>query len=143
LIICGCFLQISLKSDAQFAPNKMEESAMASDRRILDRQDTLYLFFAITPAMTRRTGQDKLYYWFRQDTILATRGGYGGRLLDGEYKVLYPNKNLRELGHFSYGLKVGEWKTWFPNGELKSITHWKNGEETQTTKIHPGNNEKN
>lgn len=68
-----------------------------------------------------------MYYWYKRDTILTTMGGYDGHLLDGEYKVFYPDRNFKEHGSFDKGLKTGIWKTWFPGGKLASVVNWKKG----------------
>jgi hypothetical protein len=105
------------------------QTADALNRRVLNHHDTLTFFFAVLPDKPIRCEQNRMYYWFRRDTVLTTAGGYDGRVLDGEYKVLYPNKNLRENGNFNMGIKTGVWKTWYPDGALETITHWKNGEQ--------------
>lgn len=99
------------------------------NRRIINRNDTLYFFYAVNPDKPLRTESQKWYYWYGQDTVLATEGSYTGRVLDGEYKVLYPHGNLRESGDFRMGLRNGEWRTWFPGGALQSIGHWSAGEK--------------
>lgn len=101
----------------------------ATDRRWMNQHDTLYSFLTTKPEQPIKTRPDKLYYWFNKDTIMTTIGGYAGRLLDGEYKVFYPNKTLKEMGNFRLGLKTGIWKIWYPNGNLASMTQWKDGEK--------------
>jgi hypothetical protein len=64
------------------------------------------------------------YYWYTDNDIKQTDGGYDGKLLHGEYKSFYLNKNLKEQGMFSHGLKEGIWKTWFPNGRIHEIIHY-------------------
>ena len=44
-----------------------------------------------------------------ETTILVTQGGYNGRLLNGDFRVFYPNKNLKENGNYQFGLKEGTW----------------------------------
>jgi len=65
------------------------------------------------------------YYWYTDNEIKNTDGGFDGKLLHGEYKSFYLNKNLKEEGMFLYGLKDGIWKTWFPNGKIHEIVHYK------------------
>jgi hypothetical protein len=141
MIILLLLLHASLLSNAQSekppAPNTQntrndlldpdKQIADVSNRRIINRHDTLYFFYSVEPRRPIRTAPRKWYYWYGHDTVLATEGAYGGRVLDGEYKVLYPHGGLRESGSFSMGLKTDVWRTWFPNGTLQSITHWKRG----------------
>jgi hypothetical protein len=69
------------------------------------------------------------YYWYTDNDIKQTDGGFDGKLLHGEYKSFYLNKNLKEQGIFCRGLKEGEWKTWFANGKIHEIIHFKNSLE--------------
>lgn len=62
---------------------------------------------------------DKDYYWFSGSQINITRGGYSGKLLNGDYEDLYTNKNLKASGIFDEGLKTGIWKSWTAEGMLK------------------------
>lgn len=70
---------------------------------------------------------DRYYYWYLNNVIHSTQGGYNGQLLNGHYTAFYPDKNLKEEGDFKSGLKEGEWKTWNPKGDLKSVTNWREG----------------
>jgi hypothetical protein len=78
------------------------------------------------PAKIRpRTGF--VYHWYSDNDIKETDGGFDGRLLHGEYKSFYLDKNLREQGTFRHGLKEDEWKTWFPGGRLHELAYYKKG----------------
>jgi hypothetical protein len=101
----------------------------AQDRRTIIRGDTLYRFYVADADKVVRPDITKRYFWFKKDTVLSTVGDFGGRVLNGEYKVYYPDKSLKEAGQFRYGLKDGDWKTWNPDGSLQAIDHWKKGEE--------------
>ncbi|MDB5130470.1 MAG: hypothetical protein JWR02_219 [Mucilaginibacter sp.] len=70
---------------------------------------------------------DRYYYWYLNNVIHSTQGGYNGQLLNGHYTAFYPDKNLKEEGDFKSGLKDGEWKTWNPKGDLKSVANWREG----------------
>jgi len=70
---------------------------------------------------------DRYYYWFLNNMIHSTQGGYNGQLLNGHYISFYPDKNLKEEGNFKKGLKDGEWKTWNRNGDLTNVTNWDEG----------------
>jgi len=121
------FLFLCFRVNAQDADDRLLADAL--DRRTILRKDTLYLFYVAEEGKIVKPDINKLYYWFRTDTVLTTAGGFGGRVLNGEYKVYYPNKNLREAGQFRYGLKVGDWKIWNPDGSLQTLVQWKEGEE--------------
>jgi hypothetical protein len=99
-----------------------------NQRRIV-RNDTLFLFSVAPEEKLIKLVETKVYYWFNRDTILHTTGGFGGRLLNGEYKVYYPNKSLHESGWFFFGLKDGDWRTWNPDGSLLKVIHWKKGDQ--------------
>ncbi len=70
---------------------------------------------------------DRYYYWYLDNVIHSTQGGYNGQLLNGHYIAFYPDKNLKEEGNFKSGLKDGEWKTWNPKGDLTGVTYWSDG----------------
>jgi len=70
---------------------------------------------------------DRYYYWYLNNVIHSTQGGYNGQLLNGHYIAFYPDKNLKEEGDFKKGLKDGEWKTWNRKGNLISVTAWSEG----------------
>jgi len=99
----------------------------AINRQFIKRKDTTYRFYAIIPEQPVKTRPDRTYYWYKSDTILSSAGGYDGRLLDGSFRVFYPDKNLEEDGMFGNGLRTGEWKTWYPGGKIHSVIHWNDG----------------
>lgn len=70
---------------------------------------------------------DRYYYWYLDNIIHSTQGGYTGQLLNGHYISFYPDHNLKEEGDFKAGLKDGEWKTWNRKGGLTSVTNWNDG----------------
>lgn len=70
---------------------------------------------------------DRYYFWYYNNVIHSTQGGYTGQLLNGHYIAFYPDKNLKEEGYFKRGLKDGEWKTWNQKGDLTNVTDWNEG----------------
>ncbi len=70
---------------------------------------------------------DRYYFWYYNNVIHSTQGGYTGQLLNGHYIAFYPDKNLKEEGNFNRGLKDGEWKTWNQKGDLTNVTDWNEG----------------
>lgn len=69
------------------------------------------------------------YTWLKNQKVLTTQGGYSGKLLHGNYESFYPNKNLKEKGKFSYGLKNGTWLYWRKDGSIKKSEYWKKGQK--------------
>ena len=70
-----------------------------------------------------------IYYWCKSQKLLATQGGFGGRVIDGSYSKFYPSGQLAEKGIFKMGLKHGVWKTWYRNGVLRAVCHYRNGKK--------------
>jgi len=70
---------------------------------------------------------DRFYYWYSDNAIHSTQGGYSGDLLNGLYNEYYLNKNLKAQGVFKKGLKEGVWKSWKDDGTLSEVSTWKNG----------------
>lgn len=66
-------------------------------------------------------------YWFKNNHLFSTVGGYNGPLLEGDYSAMVSNRYLFEKGKFEFGLKEGEWLRWHPNGEIHSKYFWENG----------------
>jgi antitoxin component YwqK of YwqJK toxin-antitoxin module len=69
----------------------------------------------------------KKYYWFANNQIKITQGGFSGKLLHGSYVEFYPNNSPKLQGNFNKGLKEGEWKEWTQEGTLISQTNFKAG----------------
>lgn len=67
------------------------------------------------------------YYWYKNDNVHNSTGGYDGKLLDGNYSAYFSNDNLKERGQFVNGLKNGKWMEWYENGKIKSVLNWRNG----------------
>jgi hypothetical protein len=70
---------------------------------------------------------DRFYFWYNNNAIHSTQGGFDGQLLNGHYIAYYPDKTLKEEGEFKKGLKHGEWKTWNHKGELLGVVKWEEG----------------
>lgn len=83
-----------------------------------------------------RANPDKTYYWTISDTIQATQGAYSGKLLNGLYKEVFPDKNLKSTGRFRLGLKAGKWYYWYSGGVLRKISTWRGGEESGPFKLY-------
>jgi antitoxin component YwqK of YwqJK toxin-antitoxin module len=70
---------------------------------------------------------DRFYYWYNDNSIHSSQGGFSGKLLNGLYEAYYLNHNLKEKGAFKKGLKNGIWKSWKEDGTLSQVANWKNG----------------
>ena len=80
---------------------------------------------------------EKDYYWYTEySKVKSTKGGSGGRLLDGNYKFYDENGNLIVDQNYSKGLKHGKTKKWDTEGDLVEIVEYENGETTYW-KYHP------
>lgn len=77
--------------------------------------------------ISKKTDLNKIYFWYGNNSISSTQGGYSGKLLDGQYSEFYDNKDLKEQGFFKSGLKDGSWKTWRENGVLLSMQNYREG----------------
>jgi len=73
---------------------------------------------------------DRTYHWYQARQIHVSRGGYSGKLLDGDYTQFYANKGLATKGTFKNGLKSGKWKYWNEKGQLLKLSRWKKGKES-------------
>ena len=70
---------------------------------------------------------DKEYYWFKSQTVVATQGAASGLILHGLFESFYDNKQLSSKGFFNKGLKNGAWTYWHSNGKTASTEIWKYG----------------
>jgi hypothetical protein len=101
----------------------------ALNRVILNQKDSIiYAHLLPGDECEKITAKDKYWYsWYAQHDIKETQGGFGGKLLHGEYEEFYDNKDLKRKGVFKKGLRTGKWKAWYRNGQLSEISHYKNG----------------
>lgn len=123
------FLLATVTSFVACSSEKGIYSKVPFNRVSFIKNDTFFQFYTkpvddkILPAFS----DDKFYAWYKSDSILVTRGGYSGKLLQGDYLELYPDKAIKQKGKYVNGLKDGKWQTWFQNGEKESVTTWDNG----------------
>jgi len=125
-ILLVCLLSIS-----QLVLSQKNLTTTALNRFHISRNDTLQEFFARRPVKKDKVIDSKKYYWYNGDSILITKGGISGRVLDGLYTEYFPNKNLREKGEFVGGLKSGTWRYWNDEGELLATEKWKKGQKIE------------
>lgn len=92
---------------------------------------------SIITTKTIRVKTDREYYWYYNNKIESTHGGYYKYLLDGEYiEFYYPSKTLKIKGKYSLGLMHKKWVYWYENGQIKEISNWKNGLRDGETKLY-------
>lgn len=75
----------------------------------------------------KRIEDFKDYYWYSNNQIKITQGGYSGRLLNGNYKIFYLDRSLKEQGLFENGLKTGMWIKWSQQGKVYERANFKKG----------------
>lgn len=80
--------------------------------------------------------QDAFYYWYGNNVIEATQGGFSGRLLHGTYTAYHPNHNLKSQGCFDHGLKTGKWTTWYSSGRIHEIHYFSHGRPHGTGEVY-------
>lgn len=74
-----------------------------------------------------RLNSKKMYFWYLNNAVHTSLGGFSGKLLHGPYTSYYVNMNLRSNGVLKLGLKNKEWRSWYENGQLKSVEKWRKG----------------
>ena len=94
---------------------------------ILDYDDSTIVANILAQTPKVKIDNNLTYYWFENNKVKSNKGGFSGRLLHGEYKVLDKNKNLIKQGHFTNGVVDGTWKTWNRQGMLREVQNWKEG----------------
>lgn len=94
------------------------------------RQDNQNSVFKITDEVQDKKlecEQDKTYYWFKNQLVIATKGSWSGHLLHGMYESFYDNKQLSSQGVFQFGLKHGKWLYWNAKGIIIHTEDWNRG----------------
>lgn len=81
-----------------------------------------------------KVDEELTYYWYASNKIMATKGDFDGKLIDGPYVSFYLSSNLKEKGNFKNGLKMGKWISWYENGKIDEITYWSNGKKSGSYK---------
>lgn len=100
-----------------------------------------YPAYSVRADVLRENGKTKAkpeytYYWYTNNDIKTTDGGFDGKLLHGNYKSFYRDMNLREQGKFCRGLKEGEWISWFAGGKIHELTSYSKGLKDGTELIY-------
>ena len=114
---------ILILGNSIFAQQQPEKTSLLS----INFPDRSVKFEVLNIKKNIRTNENLTYYWCAFNKILETKGGYGGKVLHGNYTAFYLSENLEEKGRFDYGLKNGKWTVWYENGQIKEIISWSNG----------------
>lgn len=90
--------------------------------------DALEVFSVCLTNPTINFDQRIEYFWYTEFSgIKSTKGGCGGKLLDGSYRLYDLDGNLRTERNYSSGVEDNE-TNWDENGNIVSISRSKNGE---------------
>jgi len=114
ILLCSLFVFFS------FLNEKVQKKV------IRNKEFDIHFFISLE---SKKTTQDKFYYWYKSGNINRSFGDSGGELLHLEYIKYYNTNQLAEKGNFNYGLKQGLWRSWHRNGVLKESLKWKYGEK--------------
>jgi hypothetical protein len=120
LIIVLCLLSLP-RLNAQIKKDKLHRREV-----IILSGDTLIRANILTGEPEDKPSPYKRYFWYSKGMINSNIGGYGGKLLNGEYLAFINNK-LIEKGDFYKGLKSGIWQTWYLTGRCQKTITWKYG----------------
>ena len=103
-------------------------NAQARSRFVIVQSGDDYVETNVLPKVHATTGEKNLtYFWFRGNQIHSTIGAYDSNVLHGKYAAYYPNKDIKELGVFSKGLKTGVWESWYESGLRDEVITMKDG----------------
>jgi antitoxin component YwqK of YwqJK toxin-antitoxin module len=75
------------------------------------------------------TEDNCFYYWYDNNAIHKSQGGFDGLLLNGQMKEFSLNDDLNREGHFKAGAREGKWRHWHKNGYLQKVQEWQDGKK--------------
>jgi len=109
--------------------NKQKIESNKTDEIKIEYQDGLEIFNIYSGTNQPELLENKKYFWYTEfSKIKSTKGGNGGKLLNGEYKLYDKQRNLIKLKNFNLGLLDGIQKKWDEKGNIIEIEKYKNGE---------------
>jgi antitoxin component YwqK of YwqJK toxin-antitoxin module len=121
-------LLIILISSIAAAQKDIEVEYNPSNKLKLYYEDYYIEFeFSVEEKIEIEVDERVYYFWFKENKINKTQGGFEGKVLNGRFTVFYRSGKLKEKGMFNLGLKQGKWKKWFENGNLMEISNWERG----------------
>jgi antitoxin component YwqK of YwqJK toxin-antitoxin module len=100
---------------------KGQDLAEKYTSRVHIADTTGQLVFETLPVKSKvKLDPEKIYFWYAANRIHETQGGLGGKPLNGTYQASFPNKQIKNSGNFTKGLKNGVWNVWDKRGLLKN-----------------------
>jgi len=122
IVVLGCV------SFAGFAQQKDDLSNLQSYQHTVNYADHKAVFqVAASSLQPQSVNPNVSYYWYSNNKLNVTQGGYSGRLLNGKYSEFYHTIGLRSQGIFGFGLKTGRWDKWSLAGLLIEQANFKGG----------------
>ncbi|QCK13765.1 toxin-antitoxin system YwqK family antitoxin [Mangrovivirga cuniculi] len=97
--------------------------------------------FSVTDAKPKKLNNETFYFWYKNQDVNKTQGGYVGKLLDGPFTAINKSNDLLSQGRFEDGVKVDEWKFWDREGNLYSLLNYKKGQLNGKQFIYHKNNQ--
>lgn len=87
------------------------------------------VFYVCKTNPTLTLDDNKEYYWYNEfSKIKSTKGGYGGNLLNGNYKFYDEEGNLRVDKNYLFGLEDGNDIRWDSLGNIIAKTTYRKGD---------------
>lgn len=125
------FSLIGVQTTAQ-SLKKMVKNALNRDHLTLNSGDTVSSIHVLRADAKKKVTPhlDRNYFWYANNQVKTTQGGYSGRLLGGEFMLYNQDKDLLEKGVFKKGLKVNTWIRWYENGNIKKTERWHKGKRS-------------
>lgn len=121
--------------------NLSAQTSKGTEQIKVEYTNGLEVFNVLKVSNQSNFDDEKEYYWYTAfSKIKSTKGGNGGKLLDGNYKFYDEKGNLIINENYSSGLKHGDSKKWNEDGDLVEILKYDNG-ETIYWKYHPEDDE--
>lgn len=109
--------------------NEHQKEVDRIDEIKIEYQDGLEIFNIYSGTNQPEFLENKNYFWYTEfSKIKSTKGGSGGKLLNGEYKLYDDKRNLIKIKNFNLGLLDGIQKKWDATGNIIEIEKYKNGE---------------
>jgi antitoxin component YwqK of YwqJK toxin-antitoxin module len=122
LLIIGVLPMVNAQSLDQLLKTSLNTS-----RLVLADGDSIEEISLLPLGNDTRVNENYYYLWYDNNQVKVTKGGYGGRLLDGQYILYNRNKDLIQKGQIDKGLRTGVWLSWYVNGNIKYKENWKKG----------------
>lgn len=110
--------------------NNLSAQTVQTEKKTIRYTDALEVFnVCLSNPSSVTFNDDKEYYWYNPDfnSIKSSKGGCGGKLLHGNYKLYDEKGNLKADFNFYLGLRHGDGKQWDAEGNITKTTHHTKG----------------